>query len=156
MYRVTLWLGTAFIAAGCATTTVPERVDETAASKALVLEFFEKVLLGGDLSLAPEYLREDYIQHNPQIPGGLDGFVTYFTEINATLKQMNATISGEIEHVVAEGDMVCVFVAYKIEGPMEVNFRAADLFRVENGMIAEHWDVRQGATLRDHQILMQN
>jgi predicted SnoaL-like aldol condensation-catalyzing enzyme len=122
----------------------------------LVLDFFDKVLLGGDLSLADQYLRADYIQHNPQIPGGRDGFVSYFTDLNNRLEQLNATISGEIEHVIAEGDKVMVVVAYEVKGPIALKFRAADLFRVQDGLIAEHWDVRQGETLRDHQILMQN
>ncbi len=144
--------------AGCATAPVATVASpgQTPESKALVLAFFDDVLLGGDLSLASRYLRKDYIQHNPQIAGGLDGFVAYFTDVNATLERMNATIAGEIEHVIAEGDRVMVVVAYEIDGPITVKFRAADLFRVQDGMIAEHWDVRQGETLRDHQLLMQN
>lgn len=153
-----LCLSIAIVCFGCATTPPMTVVSDsqTEASKALVLEFFDVVLLGADLPRAGEYLRKDYIQHNPQIPGGLDGFVTYFTGVNKQLEQLNATITGEIEHVIAEGDKVMVVVAYQIKGPITVNFRAADLFRVQDGMIAEHWDVRQGETLRDHQILMQN
>ena len=158
MRRKLFTLGALIVLNGCI--TVPEPVapilSTTEKSKAMVLEFVEVVLFGGNLDLAPEYLHDDYIQHNPKIPGGLDGFVSYFTDINAQLAQMNATIHGEIEHVIAEDDLVMVVIAYSIEGPIKVRFRAADLFRVEQDKIAEHWDVREGETLRDHQLLMQN
>lgn len=143
---------------GCV--TAPESVAPSTSnsdkSKAIVLEFVNVVLFGGDLAQAERYLHNDYIQHNPKIPGGREGFVSYFTELNTQLEQMNATIEGEIEHVIAEDDHVMIVIAYRIDGPIKVRFRAADLFRVENGKIAEHWDVREGETLRDHQLLMQN
>ncbi len=158
MNRKPFALGALIVLSGCVTVPEPAApiLSSSEKSKAIVLEFVEVVLFGGNLALAPDYLHVDYIQHNPKIPGGLDGFVAYFTELNAQLNQMNATIEGDIEHIIAEDEHVMVVIAYKIDGPIEVRFRAADLFRVADGKIAEHWDVREGETLRDHQLLMQN
>lgn len=125
------------------------------ANKDLVVEFYQRVLIDGEYGAAPEYLREDYIQHNPRVPPGLEGFMSYFEATGKRLEQMQATLSGEIEHAIAEGNKVVIFVSYHIEGPIGLDFKAADLFRVQDGLIAEHWDVMQGATLRDHALLLQ-
>lgn len=136
--------------------TQPRGVGQAQSNKDFVVEFYQRVLIDGDVDAADRYLRADYIQHNPKVPTGLDGFKAYFKKLGKQLEVTNSKLHGEIEHVVVEGDLVVIFVSYRIEGLMNLRFQAADLFRVQDGLIAEHWDVLQGATLRDHTILMQN
>ena len=120
-----------------------------AANKALILEFYERVLIGGDIDAADEYMRPDYIQHNPKVPGGLDGFKSYFKKLGERSNRLGAKAHQEISHIVAEGDFVVVFGSNKLTGPVGLNYRYADLFRIQDGRLAEHWDVLQGASLLD-------
>src|SRR5262245_59961153 len=53
-------------------------VGSTARNKALVKEFYTTVLIGRDVEAAPRFLKPDYIQHNPQVPTGLKGFMDTF------------------------------------------------------------------------------
>jgi predicted SnoaL-like aldol condensation-catalyzing enzyme len=135
------------------TTPASTRQAGATANKALVLEFYERVLIGGDIDAADEYMRPDYIQHNPKVPGGLDGFKAYFKKLGERQKRLRARAHQEISHVVAEGDFVVVFGSNKIKGLMSLNYRYADLFRIQDGRLAEHWDVLQGESLLDDIML---
>jgi hypothetical protein len=50
----------------------------TGRNKALVRDFYTTVLISRDVDAAPRFLRADYIQHNPQVPTGLKGFMDTF------------------------------------------------------------------------------
>ena len=125
----------------------------TAANKALVLEFFERAIIGGDYDAADEYMRPDYIQHNPKAAGGLEGFKAYFKKLGERMRRMRMVQHHEINHVVAEGDLVVVFASTKLKGIIGTEFKYADLFRVQDGLLAEHWDVLQGKSLLNHIIM---
>jgi len=60
----------------------PVWVDEafTARNKAVVRDFYTTVLIGRDVDAAPRFLRPDYIQHNPQVPTRLKGFMDTFRD----------------------------------------------------------------------------
>lgn len=79
--------------------------------------------------------REDYIQHNPGVPTGL----TPVLGVLPVLKE--AGFKPEIHRVIADGDLVAVHVTYRnadlFGAPTMVAF---DIFRVQDGKIAEHWD----------------
>jgi predicted SnoaL-like aldol condensation-catalyzing enzyme len=108
-------------------------------NKALVENFFREVLGARSVEAAAKYLRPDYIQHNPGIPGGLAGFQDFF---RPRLRQASTTVRMEILHVVAEGDLVNIHVRWSGTNTAgkPVDFTEFDLFRVEGGLIAEHWD----------------
>ncbi|PKP76760.1 MAG: hypothetical protein CVT81_12990 [Alphaproteobacteria bacterium HGW-Alphaproteobacteria-3] len=121
----------------------------TDANKALVVELYEKVIGGGDVALADRLLAPDYIQHNPNVPTGRDGFKTYFSGIHNRF-----TIDVEILNVVAEGDMVVIHVEQRVHSRfLALTIVAMDRFRIENGRIAEHWDVMSGKSFFDRLIL---
>ena len=124
-----------------------------AANKALVVEFYERVFIGGDIDAADEYMRPDYIQHNPKVPGGLDGFKTYFRKLGERSRRLGVKSHQEISHVVAEGDFVVVFGSNKLRGLLRLSYNYADIFRMQDGQLAEHWDVLQGESLLDDIIL---
>ena len=122
--------------------------------RALVRRLFEEVIDGGDLALADELLRPDYIQHNPSAGQGIEGFKAYFTDLERTRKRLRVTSSLTIHHVLAESDLVFIHSETRMEGMLNLKFLAMDLFRVEDGRIAEHWDVIQGRGLLSSLVLL--
>jgi predicted SnoaL-like aldol condensation-catalyzing enzyme len=117
------------------------------ANKQLVLRLFKDVIDGGDLDLADDLLRPDYIQHNPSVGQGVEGFKKYFTDLERTRKTLRVRSSLTILQVVAEDDRVFIYGETRMEGAVNLRFEAMDLFRIEAGRIAEHWDVIQGRGL---------
>ena len=77
---------------------------------------------------------EDYAQRNPMFPSGRDVIKGLFGNLPPDFKY-------EIGMVIAEGDMVAIHGRYSGLGPKPLI--VVDIFRVENGLIAEHWDVLQ-------------
>ena len=75
------WLIRAFgLALSLVSLAQPAWADEalTQRNKHLVRDFYTAVLIGRDVDAAPRFLRLDYIQHNPQVPTGLKGFMDTF------------------------------------------------------------------------------
>ena len=104
-------------------------------NKALVLEAFDTLFNKRDYQAAERYWSPDYIQHSAHIEPGRDGLFTLIR---------NAPDSLRYEHqlIVAEGDYVIVHGRFSGIG-RPVAWIAADIVRIENGRLAEHWDVLQ-------------
>jgi predicted SnoaL-like aldol condensation-catalyzing enzyme len=119
-----------------------------AANKRLVYDFFREVLIPDHIDLAPKYLTESYIQHNPEVPTGLAGFVAHFGPKSQPIP-ISAKLNMPIVSIVAEGDLVVISFASKRPDPTDATKKYTttwfDMFRIENNKIAEHWD---GATLK--------
>jgi predicted SnoaL-like aldol condensation-catalyzing enzyme len=116
------------------------------ANKKLVYDFWREVLEGGHLDLANKYLAPGYIQHNPNVPTGRDGFVAFFSKF-AKPHPTAPTIEQPLINIVAEGDIVVLSFADTKPDPANEGKTYTttwfDMFRVQNGMIAEHWDPAQ-------------
>jgi predicted SnoaL-like aldol condensation-catalyzing enzyme len=85
-----------------------------------------------------EYVGTTYRQHNPQAQDGPVGFIQF---VSGFLGQF-PDASLEIKRVVAEGDLVVTHSLLKT-GPDDRGTAAADIFRLEDGKVVEHWDVLQ-------------
>jgi predicted SnoaL-like aldol condensation-catalyzing enzyme len=110
-------------------------LDETAANKALVRSFVEDILVNGKLNALPRYIDSDrYRQHNPQIGDGLSGLGA---ALKALADQGITMKYDRIHRVLGEGNFVLT-VSEGTFGGRATSFY--DLFRVENGKLAEHWD----------------
>jgi len=114
-----------------------------AANKRLVYDFWREVLEAQHLDLAEKYLAESYMQHNPMVPTGRAGFVAFFGA-HAMPKPIEARVKAPLVAIVAEGDRVVLSFARELPDPADAAKKYTttwfDMFRIENGKVAEHWD----------------
>jgi len=104
-------------------------------NKALVLEAFDTLFNKRDYAAAEKYWSPNYIQHSAHIEPGRDGLFNLIRSTPDTLRY-------EHQLIVAEGDYVVVHGRFTGYG-RPVAWIAADIVRIENGRLAEHWDVLQ-------------
>ncbi|MDX2307406.1 MAG: ester cyclase [Hyphomicrobium sp.] len=115
--------------------------------KALLAQFGNRIFEAKDFAALPALMREDYIQHNPLVGQGRKGFQDFF---EAWFKA-SPDFKFELAQIVSEGDRVWVYGTYSgthggdwLGIPATGNsykFAAVDIFRIEDGKLAEHWDV---------------
>jgi len=105
-------------------------------NKLLVEGFVRDVLMGENPSKLASYFEGDnYIQHNPSIADGLSGLGKALSE----MAKSNITMEySSLEKILGEGNFVLTVSSGRFAGKIVTYY---DLFRVENGKIAEHWDV---------------
>lgn len=109
---------------------------DTLANRALVEDFITTVLIRSDAARLPEYFNDGaYIQHNPHIADGIGGLQDYMAGLAAAGTHLRYT---QIRRTMAEGNFVLVESTGEFDGHAHVFF---DIFRVESGYLAEHWDV---------------
>ena len=104
-------------------------------NRALVLQAFDLLFNKRDYTSAERYWSPHYIQHSAHIAPGREGLFNLIKSIPPTLKYEPGTI-------VAEGDFVIVHGRFSDFGA-PVNWIAADIVRIQNGILVEHWDVIQ-------------
>jgi predicted SnoaL-like aldol condensation-catalyzing enzyme len=110
-------------------------LDKTAANKALVGNFVKDVLVNGHMDKLSSYFDGDnYVQHNPNIGDGLSGLGR---ALEAMVKAGIALKFDTVHKVVGKGNLVLTVSEGSFAGKPSAFY---DLFRVENGKIAEHWD----------------
>jgi predicted SnoaL-like aldol condensation-catalyzing enzyme len=109
--------------------TTPEQ------NKAIVLEAFETLFNKRDYEAAERYWSPNYIQHSAHIEPGREGLFNLTKGIPSTLRYEAGTI-------VADGNFVIVHGRFSGFGS-PVNWIAADILRIEDGILVEHWDVIQ-------------
>lgn len=103
-------------------------------NRSLVLEAMTSLFQRHDASAVDRLYARDYIQHNPHIPQGRDA-------LRDLVNGLSPSVHYEPGLVIAEGDLVAIHG--RIQGWAEEPQVAIDIFRVEGGKLAEHWDVLQ-------------
>lgn len=111
----------------------PETLQER--NKALVLKAFDTLFNQRDYAAAERFWSPNYIQHSAHIEPGREGLFNLIKGIPPSLRY-------EPGLIVAEGDYVIVHGRFSGFG-QPVNWIAADIVRIENGILVEHWDVIQ-------------
>lgn len=116
---------------------------KVAANKRLVYDFWREVFEAGHMELAEKYMAETYTQHNPNVPTGRAAFVEFFSKFSKP-KPIEARIKAPVVAIVGEGDLVIVSFVRENTDPKDSTRKYTttwfDMFRVEGGKIAEHWD----------------
>ena len=114
-----------------------------AANKKLVYDMYRAIVQAGRYEQAEKFFTREYIQHNPNVASGRDALVT-FIKNSRPQREIQPTMTFPLISIVAEGDMVMVATVTYEDDPEKPGERYAtthfDLYRIENGLIAEHWD----------------
>lgn len=125
-------------------TTEIKDLDKTADNKKLVQGFVEAILVNGKMDqLAGYFDGDNYIQHNPMVADKLSGLGKALGE---WAKQGITMKYDKIHKVLGEGNFILVVSEGHLGGTLNAFY---DLFRVENGKIAEHWDVIEAIPTKD-------
>ena len=143
------------LAAACSAESInpptnPQTAPMTAQEKKnldMVLTWWREVLDGGHVELAPKYQAEDYIQHNPNVPTGRAGFVSFFSKIRQPKNPIPATLSNPPVVTGAKGDYVWLIFEHEDKDPRDpsktYHYNSFDVLRIQNGKVQEHWDSAQ-------------
>jgi len=113
-------------------------------NKALVLKAFDTLFNKRDYAAAEHFWSPKYVQHSAHIAPGREGLFDLIKSLPATLKYEPGTI-------VAEGDFVIVHGRFSDFG-LPVNWIAADIVRIKDGILVEHWDVIQDEATEEHSL----
>ena len=110
-------------------------------NKKLVLEAFNTLFNKRDYAAAQRFWSPDYVQHSAHIGPGREGLFDLIKSLPPTLKYEPGTI-------VAEGDFVIVHGRFSGFGA-PANWIAADIVRLQDGILVEHWDVIEDEATRE-------
>ena len=111
-------------------------------NKKIVYDFWREILESGHIDLASRYLTETYIQHNPNVPSGRQGFVDLFK--GGQPQPIVDSIRSPLIAIVAEGNLVVLVFTREFPDPKDPSKKYStsgfDMFRIDGDKIAEHWD----------------
>jgi predicted SnoaL-like aldol condensation-catalyzing enzyme len=108
------------------------------ANKQTVLAFYRSAINDKDFTAAAALLHPTYTQHNPRIADGHEGL----REFIATLAADFPALRAEVRRLFADADHVIAHT-HAVRVPGGPATAIVDIFRLEDGRIAEHWDVMQ-------------
>ena len=104
-------------------------------NKEMVRQFIDEVFNAWDLSGLDRFMRDDYRQHSPGVKDGKEGFIEFAKQFFTMKPQMHVFKMAE------DGDTVFVFFKCTFENGTAA--KVCDIYRLEDGKLAEHWDVLQ-------------
>ena len=113
-------------------------------NKAFVLEAFDTLFNKKDITAAESFWSPDYIQHSGLIPPGREGLFDLVRGAPDTMRYENGI-------VVANGDYVLLHSRFSGNG-RRAAWIVVDIVRMENGRLAEHWDVIQDEATRESSV----
>jgi predicted SnoaL-like aldol condensation-catalyzing enzyme len=111
---------------------------QTEANKRTVTAFYDAAINQKDFDAAAKFLGRRYVQHNPRAADGPEGLKAFL----GVLREKFPDYHSEIKRVFADGDYVILHV-HNVPTPGARGAAIVDIFKLEDGKIVEHWDVRQ-------------
>ena len=124
------------IAVGALTVCATTAFSDVTANKEIVRNMVEEVFVGRNVDAVDTYFTETYIQRNPMLPSG-SAVIKKFLSKQADAEPADAR-PNELHRVIGNSDLVATHSTYYNLG--ETPLVAFDIFRIEDGRIAEHWD----------------
>ncbi|WBV60962.1 ester cyclase [Chryseobacterium camelliae] len=113
------------------------QIEQAQKNKEIVLKFYQEMFGDKDISAVDRYVTKDYVQHNPTVADGADAF----KKAASNWFQGTEKTKVDVQHVAAEGDLVFIHIKNTNEdGSLKSTM---DIFRIQDGKIAEHWDVNE-------------
>jgi predicted SnoaL-like aldol condensation-catalyzing enzyme len=113
----------------------------TEENKALVLKAFDTLFNKRDYAAAERFWSPTYVQHSAHIEPGREGLFHL-------IKSLPATLTYEAGTIVSEGEYVIVHGRFSEFG-QPANWIAADIVRIDQGLLAEHWDIIEDEATAD-------
>lgn len=110
--------------------------DQKTTNTELVRRAYDTLYVKGDAEGIAEFVRDDFIDHNPIAPSGKQAAMEFLR--NSPLPSATA----EVKRILADEQYVMVHAHLKF-GDGETGQAVVDIWRIEDGLIAEHWDVVQ-------------
>ena len=114
-----------------------------AANKRFVYDFWREVFEAAHMDLAPKYMAESYIQHNPRVATGRQAFIDFFSRIRKPTP-IEPRVRAPLVAMLADGDLVTMAFAREYPEPSDPSKKYTttwfDMFRIVDGKIVEHWD----------------
>ena len=104
-------------------------------NKKLVWDFFQEVFNGHNAAAAVKYMHPNYRQHSMDVEQGPEAFVAHFTQLFKIFPDFHV----DIKQLIEEGDRV-VMHGCGVTDPGRIEVIVVDIFRVEDGKLAEHWE----------------
>ncbi len=104
----------------------------------IVEAYVETVINGRQFDRIDEFVHADIIQHNPNLPNGREALQAFWTEFMTSQPEAEFVIA----RTIAEGDLVAKH-AWFVPAPGERGAAVIDIYRVEDGLIVQHWDAVQ-------------
>jgi predicted SnoaL-like aldol condensation-catalyzing enzyme len=116
-------------------------------NQVLIGQFAQQVFTEKDLSQIDTFITENYIQHNPLVAQGREGFYDFFKSWFESVPNFSYTL----KNIIVNDEYVWVYGSYSGTPTKEwlgipargntYEFNGVDIFRIEDGKLAEHWDV---------------
>lgn len=107
-------------------------------NKQNAISFYRTAYEGNPTKAIKDYAGKEYIQHNPDVADGLNGFIEYFERMQKEYPDKSI----EFVRCIAEGDLVALHTHQTWPGNDQ--YVTMDFFRFDqNGKICEHWDAIQ-------------
>ena len=107
-------------------------------NKEVIRKFYQEFFNDHVIESADKYVRKDYIQHNPGVGQGRESLKSAFAEKFIA----HPEFALNIQMMIAEKDMAAVYLK-NIAPDGTTRVRVVDMYRLKDGMLAEHWDVLQ-------------
>ncbi len=107
-------------------------------NKRLVAGYYAKVWNARDAGATAQFVADEYLQHNPQVPNGrvpLESFLTgFFKEV--------PDAGFTVVRLIAEDDLVVAHCLFKLNA-LDRGTAVVDVYRIKDGRLVEHWDVKE-------------
>lgn len=117
---------------------------QLAANKRLVYNWQREVFEARHIELNDQYIVDDFIEHNPNVPSGRAGVEGFIVAMGGAPQPIKDRVESELIAITAEGDLVHLMFVSERDHPHKPGetYKTTwyDTFRVVDGMIVEHWD----------------